>query len=130
MSQDNTARTGSVIRLEVDLDAAGIPENIRWTSDAASQKPSPAEAFFLSLWDARERQMLRIDLWTKAMKTDEMDLFVFQHLLTLSETYQRANQQSELGEMIRQFGFAFGEKAGLIKAASKPADEAAAESGH
>ena len=44
-----------------------------------------------------------------------MDKFFFETIMTMSDTYKRANQNEEMVHFIKDFAFAFGEKAGLIK---------------
>jgi gliding motility-associated protein GldC len=120
MSQEVPLKAKSVIRLDVDLDESRIPETIHWSSsDGQQTEGSPCGAFLLSVWDPKAGQTLRIDLWTKDMQKDEMDLLFFQTFLTLSETYSRANGDAELTNMIREFGYAFGEKAKLIRVADE-----------
>jgi len=128
----------STIRLDVGLDGDRIPDRLRWTSsDGKVAEGGDTSAFLLSIWDPERRETLRIDLWTKEMKRDEMDLMVFQTLLTLSDSYTRANGDAEVGEMIKKFGFAFGERVKIIQreaadggqaqAASQPASQAASQ---
>lgn len=106
----------STIRLDVALDDNRIPDRLRWTSsDGKLAEGGDTRAFLLSIWDPERRETLSIDLWTKEMQRDEMDLMVFQTLLTLSDSYTRANGDAAVGEMIKEFGFAFGERVKLIQ---------------
>ncbi len=106
----------SSINLKITLDESNIPENITWmASDSSMQQPESCKAFMLSLYDEKQEETLRIDLWTKEMRQDEMDKFFFETIMTMSDTYKRANQNEEMVHFIKDFAFAFGEKAGLIK---------------
>jgi gliding motility-associated protein GldC len=60
----------------VSLDARNYPEKITWTASDAENLPHETKSISLNVWDHRERNTLRIDLWTKDMRTDEMKKFV------------------------------------------------------
>ena len=63
----------SEIKFIVSLDDENIPEKIEWNAeDSMSQGLSETKSISLSLWDEKKNNTLRIDLWTKEMKTDEM----------------------------------------------------------
>ncbi len=66
----------STINFTVELDQNNIPENILWE---ATEKPEPGlsetKAISISLWDQRQKNTLRIDLWTKDMPVEEMKRF-------------------------------------------------------
>ena len=68
----------------------------------------------LSIWDTQLDQTLRIDLWNKDMKTDEMAHFVFQTLATMGDTLERATQNTALANEIRQFARHFAQKSGIV----------------
>lgn len=106
----------SQIELKITLDESNIPENISWmASDSSMTAPANCKAFMLSLYDEQTEESMRIDLWTKEMRQDEMDKFFFETFMTMSDTYKRANQNEEMVHFIRDFAFSFGEKTGLIK---------------
>lgn len=103
------------IRIRVRLNGEKIPEMITWSAGGENNTPSKCKAFMLALWDEEKSETLRIDLWTDAMQQHEMDTFFFQTLMTMSDTYLRANRNEEAARMIRDFAFRFGEKTELIQ---------------
>jgi gliding motility-associated protein GldC len=110
------AEKTSEIRITVNLDEQYMPQKINWlATDSDMQEPAACKAFLLSLWDEKQEETLRIDLWTKDMRQDEMDTFYFQTFMTMADTYMRSNQQEEVVEFIKDFAFRFGEKTGLLK---------------
>lgn len=118
----------STIRLDVALDEQRIPERLRWlSSDGQQAEGGDTRAFLLAIWDPERRETLRIDLWNKEMQRDEMDLLVFQTLLTLSDSYQKANGDQDVADMLKEFGFAFGERTKLIRRAPEDAAPASGE---
>jgi gliding motility-associated protein GldC len=106
----------STIKLQIELDENQVASGMQWqASDSAENAPKPCDAFLLSLWDPDTEETLRIDLWTKEMRKDQMDKFFFQTLLTMAKTYQRANGDAEIAEIIHRFGLEFGERTNLIQ---------------
>tara|TARA_B100001029_G_C14733291_1_gene271520 strand:+ start:12 stop:344 length:333 start_codon:yes stop_codon:yes gene_type:complete len=66
----------SEIKFVVSLDEKNIPEKIEWMAeDSLNDGLSETKSISLSLWDDKKNNTLRIDLWTKEMKTDEMKRF-------------------------------------------------------
>jgi gliding motility-associated protein GldC len=101
----------SDINFTVSLDENHVPEKIEWVaSDTTEAEKKEAKAMIVSLWDAKENNTLRIDLWTKEMKLDEMKHFFFQSIITMSDTYERATDDKEIAEEMREFGKMIGEK--------------------
>ena len=47
----------------------------------------------LALWEKDAANTARIDLWTKDMQVDEMKQFVHQTILTLADSFQKANNR-------------------------------------
>ena len=65
----------SQININVDLDENNIPEKLHWEANDGGQELTECKAAFLSFWDTKTKDTLRIDLWTKEMRTDEMKHF-------------------------------------------------------
>jgi gliding motility-associated protein GldC len=64
------------ITFNIDLDNNNVPEKIQWN---ATDKPedgfSETKAISVALWDQRQKNTLRIDLWSKDMPVNEMKRF-------------------------------------------------------
>lgn len=106
------------INIKVGLDANLIPENIRWSS-SDTEKESLAKAFLLSIWDEKEANTLKIDLWTKDMSIEEMSKFYFQTFLTMADTFEKATSEDQVALAMRDFAEFFGEKMGVIQPTGK-----------
>jgi len=104
----------SHINLRVVLDENKVPEKMYWKAEQADV-PDEREmkAFFLSLWDPKENNSMRIDLWTKEMPVEEMHQFFYQNLISMSETLQRATGEDELALHMQDFAEYFAEKTGI-----------------
>ncbi|GMU87298.1 MAG: gliding motility protein GldC [Ignavibacteriales bacterium] len=105
----------SEIKFRITLDEAKIPEKLEWNAtDSESGKFSECKTMMLTLWDAEERATMSIDLWTKDMMIDDMNILFHQTLLKLADTYNRATNNFEVSEMFRKFADEFALKLELI----------------
>lgn len=101
----------SNISIDVKTDENHIPEGIGWkASSTGNDEVQQARAMMLSFWEPSERTALRIDLWTKEMKVDEMADFFYQTLMTMADTYGRATQHQDMVEDMKKFAREFMEK--------------------
>tara|TARA_B100001057_G_scaffold154765_1_gene154893 strand:- start:5139 stop:5471 length:333 start_codon:yes stop_codon:yes gene_type:complete len=77
----------SEIKFFVTLDEENIPEKIEWMAeDNINSGLSETKTISISLWDEKKNNTLRIDLWTKEMKTDEMKRFYVDCIGGLSQS--------------------------------------------
>lgn len=102
-------KTSDII-LRVTTDENKIPESINWSAQDGGVENEEAKAAFLSVWDHKAKESLRIDLWTKDMPVDEMKHFFHQTLVTMSDTYYRATQDEKMSETMKDFCAYFAEK--------------------
>lgn len=100
----------SEIRLKVGLDENRIPEALNWSAEDGGIENEEAKAMLLSVWDSKNKESLKIDLWTKDMPVDEMKLFFHQTLVTLSDTFMRATQDEKMTATMKDFCEYFAEK--------------------
>ena len=100
----------SQIKINVQLDDNNIPEKLFWEASDGGQDFSECKAAFLSFWDNKSRDTLRIDLWTKEMRTDEMKQFFHQTLVSMADTLERATNEDKMAADMRDFCHHFDEK--------------------
>jgi gliding motility-associated protein GldC len=106
----------SEIKLIVDLDSNRVPEKIFWQAeDSEAKQPSECLSMMLSVWAKQEKVTMGIDLWTKEMTIDDMNIHVHQTLVKLTDTYLRATKNSEAAKLIENCSAAFAEKLNLLK---------------
>ena len=105
----------SIIEIHVELDENKIPEKINWSASDADIKNSETKAAFLSVWDSNRKESLRIDLWTKDMPLDEMKIFFYQILTSMSSTFKRATQDEKMSQTMLDFCDYFAEKLEIKK---------------
>ena len=105
----------SEIKIEVEVDENRIPEVLHWTAEDGNIKNEETKAVFLSVWDHKKQETLRIDLWTKDMPVDEMKVFFHQTLVSMRHTFERATQDEKMGATMQDFCDYFAEKLELKK---------------
>lgn len=105
----------SKIELNVTLDENRVPEKLQWTAEDGGITNEEAKAMMLSVWDGKEKETLRIDLWTKDMPVDDMKIFFHQTLVGMSETFNRATQDEKMTATMKDFCDYFAEKLELKK---------------
>lgn len=105
----------SEIKFTVNLDENNIPENINWEATDApeTEGASACKSVMMSIWDPKEQNSLRIDLWTKDMMADEMKLFFHQTLVSMADTLERSTGEDKMAGDMRDFCEYFAEKLNL-----------------
>ena len=100
----------SEIRLKVGLDENRVPEELTWSAQDGGVNNEEAKAMLLSVWDSKNQESLKIDLWTKDMPVDEMKVFFHQTLVTMADTFYKATQDEKMTATMRDFCEYFAEK--------------------
>lgn len=95
----------SEITISISLDSANIPEKITWNATDGDGKPqidndgpSQSKSMSLSFWDDKQKNTLRIDLWTKEMPVDEMKRFCIDAIGGLAQTTLNATGDSYMAQ--------------------------------
>ncbi|NQW35602.1 MAG: gliding motility protein GldC [Flavobacteriales bacterium] len=107
------AVTTSKIEFNVSLDENQIPEKILWTAEDNKIIDAETNAILLSVWDSKNRETLKMDLWTKEMPVHDMKVFFYQTLKSLADTFQRATNDEKMSATMHDFCDFFAEKQGL-----------------
>jgi gliding motility-associated protein GldC len=97
------------VNFKITLDENNLPINIEWSASDTGDG-GKSKAVMIAVWDEEAQQTLRIDLWTKEMKIDEMKRFFHQNLLTMSDTFQRATGEENIVEDLKDYCAHFAEK--------------------
>ena len=101
----------SNINLAVELDEKNMPTKIEWeATDANFVGKKESKAMMLSVWDKNENLTLAIDLWTKDMLVNEMNIFFLQTFKKMADTYLRSTSNNEISKFIRDFSNKFADK--------------------
>jgi gliding motility-associated protein GldC len=106
----------SDIILNVELDENKVPVKIEWlATDSGYEGKRESKSMMLSLWDKEENATMGIDLWTKDMMVEDMNVYFHQTLLKMADTYRRATKNEEVAGMIENFSADFADKLELNK---------------
>ncbi len=106
----------SEIKFTIQLDEKQMPKKIEWeATDGGFEGKKPCNSMMISLWDKDEKVTMGIDLWTKEMLVDDMNLHFYQIFTKMADTYMRATNNNEVTKMIQDFSFEFGTKLGIFK---------------
>ena len=105
----------SNINIKVSLDENRVPEELHWSAEDGGVENQEAKAMLLSMWDAEQKETLKIDLWTKDMPLDDMKMFFHQTLVTMSDTFYRATQDDKMRDTMKDFCDFFAEKMEIKK---------------
>ena len=104
----------SEIKITVALDENKIPEKLSWDAQDGGISDEEAKAVLISVWDAKNKETLKMDLWTKDMPLEEMKHFFHQTLLSMSDTFYRATNDEKMTATMRDFCDYFAEKLELL----------------
>ncbi|GHA26922.1 gliding motility protein GldC [Salinimicrobium marinum] len=105
----------SNININVTLDENRVPEELHWSAEDGGVENEEAKAMLLSMWDPKQKETLRIDLWTKDMPLDDMKVFFHQTLVAMSDTFYRATQDDKMRDTMKDFTDYFADKLDLKK---------------
>ena len=70
----------SEIKFTVELDENKIPEKLSWDAQDGGISNEETKAVLISVWDAKQKETLKMDLWTKDMPLEEMKHFFSSNL--------------------------------------------------
>jgi gliding motility-associated protein GldC len=104
----------SKIVIDVVTNENNVPETINWTASDGGVDNASAKAMMLALWDEKDQNTLRIDLWNKEMTIDEMKQFFHQTLLTMADSFERATGEHNITEDLRDYCAHFADKMNIL----------------
>lgn len=101
------------IHIDIELDENHIPEKMSWNAEDGGIRNQETKAVMVSVWDDKDKEALRIDLWTKEMPMDDMKRFYHQIFISMANSYQRATSEDEVADSIIEFAENFALQAGI-----------------
>ena len=113
MEEDKIVKT-SEITIKVGLNENNLPIGMKWTATDGNIENESAKAILLSLWDPKENNTMRIDLWTKDMTIDEMKQFFHQTLITMADSFEKATGETNICEDLRDYCIHFADKMNIL----------------
>lgn len=113
MEEDKIVKT-SEISVKVGLNANNLPVAMKWFAADGGVDGAAAKAMLLSLWDAKDNNTMKMDLWVKDMSIEEMKQFFHQSLLTMADTFERATGETRICEDLRDYCYHFADKMNIL----------------
>jgi gliding motility-associated protein GldC len=107
----------SDIQIKVGLNENNLPIGIKWSAADGGVENANAKAFMLSIWDPKDNNTMKIDLWTKEMSIEEMKQFFHQSLLTMADSFEKATGEHLICEDLRDYCYHFAEKMQILPSA-------------
>jgi gliding motility-associated protein GldC len=91
----------STIQFSIELDQNNVPERIHWdATDKPEDTPSETKSISVSLWDSKQKNTMRIDLWTKDMPVDEMKRFYIECVGGIAQSVLSATGDERMAQEI------------------------------
>ena len=106
----------SQINIQVGLNANQLPLRMLWSASDGQINNAEAAAFLLSIWDPKEKNTMKIDLWTKDMTIEEMKQFFHQTLLTMADTFEKATGEHLIAEDLRDYCYHLADQMKILPA--------------
>lgn len=99
------------IVFSIELDDNKMPKSIEWeATDAPFKGKKACSAMMIYLWDRDSDAPMSMDLWTNDMMIHHMNGMVFNNMMSMADTYQRATRNDEAANAMREFAKQFAEK--------------------
>jgi gliding motility-associated protein GldC len=110
----DTIQKKSTISIDVELNENNVPVTMSWSAEDGNVNAQDTRAMMLALWDPKEQNTMKIDLWTKDMTVDEMKVFFHQTLLTMADSFEKATGEQAITEDLRDYCYHFADKMNIM----------------
>lgn len=114
MEEENKIVKTSKIQINVGTNANNVPVRMLWSADDGGIDNQEAAAMLLALWDPKNKNTLKVDLWTKELTIEEMKQFFHQTLVTMADTFEKATGEKNISEDLRDYCYHFAEKMDIL----------------
>lgn len=111
--EDKITKT-SEVSIKVGTNANNVPVRMMWSAEDGDIKNKEAAAMLLALWDPKDKNTMKIDLWTKELSVEEMKQFFHQTLVTMADTFEKATGEKNISEDLRDYCYHFAEKMEIL----------------
>jgi gliding motility-associated protein GldC len=93
----------SEIKFNISLNEDKYIDTILWDStDKPSDGPDNTDAIAISIWDPKQKNTLRIDLWSKNMTAFEMKRFTVDSIGGLAESLRNSTGDHKMADMMQE----------------------------
>lgn len=104
----------SKLTFDLNLDVNNIPKIIKMNSSDNQAKDVILKSLMIAGWDAKTKETLRVDLWTKDMMIDEMYVMYHQTLISMANTLEKSTGHNKLADALKDYCAFFAEETKII----------------
>ena len=91
------------LKFEVELDENNLPNSIKMLEEKASNSSIDLKALLIAGWDAKRKETLRVDIWTKDMPVNDMFIMYHQNMIGMATSLEKSTGQNKLANALRDY---------------------------
>tara|TARA_B100000579_G_C22736872_1_gene807119 strand:- start:358 stop:681 length:324 start_codon:yes stop_codon:yes gene_type:complete len=91
------------LKFEVELDENNLPNSIKMLEDQAKNSAINLKALMIAAWDAKRKETLRVDIWTKDMPVNDMFILYHQNMMGMATSLEKSTGQDKLAQALRDY---------------------------
>ena len=92
-----------ILKFEVELDENNLPNSIKMLEEKASNSSIDLKALMIAAWDAKRKETLRVDIWTKDMPVNDMFIMYHQNMMGMATSLEKSTGQNKLANALRDY---------------------------
>ena len=92
-----------ILKFEVELDENNLPNSIKMLEEKASNSSIDLKALMIGGWDAKKKETLRVDIWTKDMPVNDMFIMYHQNMMGMATSLEKSTGQNKLANALRDY---------------------------
>ena len=92
-----------ILKFEVELDENNLPISIKMLEEKASNSSIDLKALMIAGWDAKRKETLRVDIWTKDMPVNDMFIMYHQNMMGMATSLEKSTGQNKLANALRDY---------------------------
>ena len=105
----------SKLTFDLELDENNVPKNIVMNSTDKQAVNINLKSLMIAGWDAKTKETLRVDLWTKDMMVNEMFIMYHQTLMSMANTLEKSTGHDKLAGALKDYCDFFAEQTKIIE---------------
>ena len=105
----------SKLTFDLELDENNVPKNIVMNSTDKQAVNINLKSLMIAGWDAKTKETLRVDLWTKDMMVNEMFIMYHQTLMSMANTLEKSTGHNKLAGALKDYCEFFAEQTKIIE---------------
>ena len=102
------------LKFEVELDENNLPNSIKMLEDQENNSAIDLKALMIAAWDAKRKETLRVDIWTKDMPVNDMFILYHQNMMGMATSLEKSTGQDKLAQALRDYCDFFAKKTKIL----------------